>query len=233
MASEKRLIVNADDFGLSPGVNRGIIGAHERGIVTSASLMTRWPASADAAAYARANRRLGMGLHVDMGEWVYRNRRWQPLYEVVAGEDAGAVRAEANHQLDAFRRLVGSDPDHLDSHQHAHRDEPLRSILLELAGELRVPLRHFAPHISYCGDFYGQGERGASYPELVGVERACRILRRLSPGTTELCCHPSAAADVDTMYLQERLIELRTLCDPKVRATIRDEGIRLCSFAHA
>src|SRR5437870_3779943 len=41
------LIVNADDFGLSPGVNRGIIEAHEHGIVTSASLMVRWPAAGE------------------------------------------------------------------------------------------------------------------------------------------------------------------------------------------
>jgi len=50
---ERRLIVNADDFGQSPGINRGIMEAHERGIVTSVSLMVRWPAAVEAAAYAR------------------------------------------------------------------------------------------------------------------------------------------------------------------------------------
>ena len=50
----RRLIVNADDFGQSPGVNRGIIEAHQHGIVTSASLMVSWPAAAEAAAYGRA-----------------------------------------------------------------------------------------------------------------------------------------------------------------------------------
>ena len=49
------LIVNADDFGLSPGVNRGVVQAHERGIVTSASLMVRQPAAGAAAACARAH----------------------------------------------------------------------------------------------------------------------------------------------------------------------------------
>ena len=50
MTAPRSLIVNADDFGQSRGVNRGVIEAHERGIVTSASLMVRWPAaeSADA-----------------------------------------------------------------------------------------------------------------------------------------------------------------------------------------
>lgn len=58
-AQSRFLIVNADDFGQSPGVNRGIIEAHEHGIVTSASLMVRWPAATEAAAYGRQSRRCG------------------------------------------------------------------------------------------------------------------------------------------------------------------------------
>ncbi len=54
MPAKRYLIVNADDFGLSEGVNRGIIRAHEQGIVTSASLMVRGAAAAEAARYARA-----------------------------------------------------------------------------------------------------------------------------------------------------------------------------------
>src|SRR4051794_16830036 len=50
-ARDRYVIVNADDFGQSRGINRGIILAHEQGIVTSASLMVRWAAAAEAAAY--------------------------------------------------------------------------------------------------------------------------------------------------------------------------------------
>jgi predicted glycoside hydrolase/deacetylase ChbG (UPF0249 family) len=54
-------IVNADDFGQSAGINRGIVEAHQRGIVTSASLMVRWHAASEAAAaYARAHPRLSV-----------------------------------------------------------------------------------------------------------------------------------------------------------------------------
>src|SRR5436190_23980393 len=67
-AMRRAVIVNADDFGQSAGINRGIIEAHERGIVTSASLMVRWPAAPAAAAYACAHRGLSVGLHVDLGE---------------------------------------------------------------------------------------------------------------------------------------------------------------------
>ena len=66
------LIVNADDFGQSAGVNRGVAMAHEQGIVTSASLMVRWPAATGAAAFGRAHPGLSVGLHVDLGEWARR-----------------------------------------------------------------------------------------------------------------------------------------------------------------
>jgi predicted glycoside hydrolase/deacetylase ChbG (UPF0249 family) len=65
---ERTLIVNADDFGLTSGVNAGIARAHEEGILTSASLMVRWPAAAEAAAYAARTPGLSVGLHVDLGE---------------------------------------------------------------------------------------------------------------------------------------------------------------------
>src|SRR6516225_220913 len=87
----RSLIVNADDFGQSPGVNRGIIEAHERGIVTSASLMVRWPAARAAASYARRHLKLSVGLHFDFAEWACENGNWRPLYEVVPQNDVPAV----------------------------------------------------------------------------------------------------------------------------------------------
>ncbi len=64
MTTLKRLIVNADDFGRTAGINRGIIAAHERGIVTSATLMVNYAPAAEAAALARQNAGIGVGLHV-------------------------------------------------------------------------------------------------------------------------------------------------------------------------
>jgi predicted glycoside hydrolase/deacetylase ChbG (UPF0249 family) len=71
MAAARFLIVNADDLGQSAGATRGILAANDEGIVTSGSLMVRWPAAADAAA-ARSRPRLSVGLHVDLGEWALR-----------------------------------------------------------------------------------------------------------------------------------------------------------------
>jgi chitin disaccharide deacetylase len=230
MGGARYLIINADDFGLSPGVTRGIIEAHERGVVTSTSLMTRWPTAEAAAGYARRRPQLSVGLHVDLAEWFCRNGEWVCLYQVVPDDDRAAAAAEAARQLDAFHRLVGRPPTHLDSHQHVHRNEPVRSVLVELADRLGVPLRHFSPAVRYCGDFYGQMKGGEPFPEAVGVDHLVRVLGELPPGTTELCCHPGYAGDLDSMYRDERAEELRTLCDPRVRAALAAEDIELRSF---
>jgi predicted glycoside hydrolase/deacetylase ChbG (UPF0249 family) len=229
-ADKRYLIVNADDFGRSPSVNRGVIEAHAGGIVTSASLMVRWPAAAEAAAYAREHPDLALGLHFDLGEWVYREGAWLRAYEVVPADDSSAVMEEATRQLAAFHRLLGRDPTHLDSHQHVHLREPVRSVLIEIAGELAVPLRHYDPKIRYCGDFYGQTGKGLPLPEAISADALIEILAALPPGVTELACHPGLDDELQSMYRSERVEELKVLCDPRVRATAAVKKIKLCSF---
>jgi predicted glycoside hydrolase/deacetylase ChbG (UPF0249 family) len=233
MASNRYLIVNADDFGLSPGVNRGIIEANEHGIVTSASLMVRWPAAKEAAAYSLQHQSLGLGLHIDLCEWTFEDETWVPLYEVVAQDDRAAVKEEVLRQLNTFRSLTGKNPTHLDSHQHVHLEEPVRSVMLSLAGELAVPLRGCSRAVHYCGSFYGQTEQGYPDPAGISLEGLLEVLRALPPGVTELGCHPGAANGLDTMYRAERELEVKVLCEPQVRSTLSDLGIRLCSFHQA
>jgi len=229
MAKRRYLIVNADDFGQSQGVNQGIIQAFERGIVTSASLMVRWPAAEMAAKYAREHLTLSVGLHVDLGEWAYREGQWTPVYSVVDECDAVAVAAEVSRQLAQFYTLVGRNPTHLDSHQHVHRDEPARSILIQAGQTLGIPLRHFSK-VHYCGDFYGQMGNGEPYPEGVTTERLMQTMLSLPEGVTEIGCHPGLGDDVDSMYRTERAEELKTLCNPRVRECLATLGVELFSF---
>lgn len=231
MSEERILIVNADDFGRSHGINRGVIETHERGVVTSASLMVRWPAAVEAAAYVREQNMLSLGLHLDLGEWVYETRGWRPTYEVVRLNDANAVRDEVFRQLDVFRRLADCDPTHVDSHQHVHRREPVRSELGRVAHQLGVPLRHIGSKVRYCGNFYGQLDTGSPHPQAISAESLIDIVRNLPAGITELGCHPGETEPLESTYREERPLEVVSLCDPRVRAAIDEEAIRLCSFA--
>src|SRR5262245_40558306 len=112
MSDRKYLIVNADDFGQSTGINRRIIESFEKGIVTSASLMVRWPAAISAALYSREHRDLSIGLHIDLGEWACRDGSWVPIYKVVPLEDSASVAEEVSRQLEIFCILMGRDPTH-------------------------------------------------------------------------------------------------------------------------
>lgn len=231
LAARRRLIVNADDFGLSEGVNRGIAESFERGIVTSASLMVCRPGAEEAAAYARGHPRLSLGLHLDLGEWVAEGGRWTRVQGVVDPEDAYAVAEELDRQLSRFRTLTGAMPTHLDSHQHVHREEPVRSAVERAARWLGIPARELTPGIRYRGDFYGQGARGEPIPGALAAERLEEIVAQLAPGVTELGCHPGLDPDLACVYREEREHEVEALTDPRVRTRIGASGVELTSFA--
>lgn len=229
--ADRRLIVNADDFGRCRLINAGVVRAHEQGVVTSASLMCRWPGAAEAAIYASRRPALALGLHLDLGEWIYREGDWTPAHEVVDLEDVHAVEAEVRGQLRAFRELVGADPTHLDSHQHVHRVEPIASVVLQLAEEIGVPLRSYDARIRHCGDFYGRTREGDPLHEAITAEALINLVRALPEGVTELGCHPGEGSQSDHEYVIERQLEVHALTDSRVRVTLDDEGIGLCSFA--
>jgi predicted glycoside hydrolase/deacetylase ChbG (UPF0249 family) len=229
VSAERLLIVNADDLGLSAGVNAGIFEAHERGIVTSASLMVRASAAAEALASPGAHPELAVGLHLDIAEWQYADGEWRLNYERCPPDDAAAVEAECRAQLDVFRELVGRDPTHLDSHQHTHMSEPVATVAAGLAAELEIPLR--ARGIRYEGGFYGQSGKGEPYPAGIEAEHLVGLIAALPPGRTELGCHPGIGDDTGSSYASERERELRALCDSRVKEALERERIRLCSFA--
>lgn len=221
------LIVNSDDFGFTESVNCGIIEAHEHGLVTSASLMVNRPGAPQAADYARHHDGLDLGLHVELRRWRVRRRPWSS-----ARAERGLVSAvtrDVAEQLDRFRRLVGCDPTHLDSHHHRHRIEALRPIFLSVAHELEIPLRQFDPEIRFVGDFYGQADGRPSH-DAVTPQALVSVLEGLRPGVTELCSHPGYTEGLKDWYREERALEVRTLCDPSVREAIDRLGITLTTF---
>lgn len=229
----RRLIVNADDFGQTPGINRGTIACHQRGVVSSASLMVRWPAAAEASELARRNPAMSVGLHIDLCEWNQTGGEWQPLYEVVPPDDEAKVREEILRQFEVFEQLMGQTPTHVDSHQHVHREGAAHRVAKEMASRLGVPLRQFHPRIRYDGGFYGQGRNAQSCPEWISVDALIRLIETLPDGITEFGCHPGLGRDVDSMYRDERELEVATLCDPRVREALDANGVVLVSFRDA
>ena len=250
MSAARRLIVNADDLGRTPGINRGIAEAHCRGIVTSATLMVTHAAAAEVARVARENPSLGLGLHVALtgGAPALSPERVPSLVDArgllpakpegLAAADGCELRAEMRAQLERFERLVGRLPTHFDSHHHAHRLPAVLEALVELARETDLPVRCASPDMraslraagiattdAFVEDFFGDG---ATLTTLL------RLVHALEPGVTELMCHPAYVDDelrAGSSYADARQHELAVLTSADARAAVRDAGVELVSFA--
>ncbi len=221
--SDRFLVVNADDFGASTGVNRGILECHVDGVLTSTSAQVTGTAVDEAVSMSRDHPELAIGLHWDI---VGEDERTFDSY------DWDAVRREFRDQLARFEDLFGRGPTHVDSHRHQHRQPHLRPVFRELVEPLGVPLRDDG-RVQFVGDFYAQWEWQVTDLEKVSVEAFLGLLeRRVPPGWTEFSCHPGYAGDdYSAVYLEEREAEVRTLTDPRLREAIEADGISLVSYA--
>jgi predicted glycoside hydrolase/deacetylase ChbG (UPF0249 family) len=215
----KRLVVNADDLGYDPAIDRGILEAHARGIVTSATAMVETPFSAEA--LRAAPRSLGVGLHA------------------VIEPQAGRAGAEAalRRQIGRFRALRGAAPTHLDSHKHAHARPDVLAAFADVAAELRLPVRAIDAHMREAlrarGVFTTDGFLGdAALRPAWTLEALLRALSTLRAGVTELMAHPGhAPSHARTSFGAEREVELGALCHAEARAVLAIAGVRLCTYA--
>lgn len=185
----KRLIVNADDFGMTEGVNRAILEAHQRGIVTSTSLLANGAAFANAVEIARSHPSLGVGVHLNLTEGrpasepVRVPRLLTPQGTFLRGAPRLASRLLADRAILAeieieFRAQIekvmsaGIAPTHLDGHQHVHMWPSVFAVAARLARHygiagLRCSRERRAP---------GQGLLGRNTPD------RSKILRQLGTG---------------------------------------------------
>lgn len=250
-ARVKRLIVNADDFGRSAGVNAGVLEAHARGIVTSATVMVLEKAAArgirEAAERARG---LSLGLHFSLTGGsrtaaaardvpnlapggVFRRTREELPHRLPAEE----VLLELEAQIGIFEVLARKPPTHLDSHHHVALHASVAPVFAAVAKKRSLPVRAASEDARralraagvrtpdrFVDSFYGEA---ATFEELE------KILGGLPEGTTELMCHPGRA-DQDlrqgSTYVDEREWEIEVLCDPNIRALARSQKIELVGF---
>jgi chitin disaccharide deacetylase len=211
----RRLIVNADDLGLTEGVNRGIIEAHTAGVLTSASLMVETPGAEHGAAIAREHPALSVGLHfVDDGPDL-----GQP----------GHAEREFARQLARFRELMRSEPTHVDSHHHVHFAH--FPTFGPLVAPLGVPLRGDG-RVRYIGSFYGHPRPGEADHERITAAWLLALVEAEATGEfSELGCHPGRVTEeLHSSYGPEREIELATLTEPGLRRRIESLGLTLASY---
>jgi len=253
--SKKRkifLIVNADDFNLTPGVSAGILEAHDRGIVTSTTVFVNFPFHRDILKEIRRRKTLGVGLHLNI-------TLGKPLLpsSCVSGladeggffrkpEDFSSVSRvelllEYERQIGRFKEVFGKRPSHLDTHHQIHDDPAVFEVIRQLAFRYRLPVR-----LSRCFR-KEEKERFGAYripftdslvPDLDSkrawtVSSLARAIERMKEGVYELMCHPArcdAKLRAISSFHFPREQELHALCSPEISELIAGRNIQRISF---
>ncbi len=247
--SNKYLIINADDGGLSPETDAGILDTIRAGVVTSVSLFVNPPFCADVEAYRQSEVSIGLHLNLTLGcpctplvglPLVDEDGCFHPSgWKNPGAFDGASVKAEFLGQLSRFRGLTGVDPAHLDVHKHLHRRSPaIFSALIEIAAELSIPVRCLdetmrtacrAAGVMVTDQFLGD-VMPAPYWTL---ERLKSESGRIPDGITELMCHPGKGMKPmgSLTYIAERDEERRALCSPEAKEFLAP--FRLVNFRTA
>ncbi|MFZ5810734.1 MAG: ChbG/HpnK family deacetylase [Thermodesulfobacteriota bacterium] len=250
----RRLVVNADDFGLTDGICRGIVHAMDHGVVRATTAMTRPPGAAGRiAAHAGAlSGRMGIHFQLTGGhppclppgevpslvapEGVFAGKRMD-IGEVAAGE----LRREWRAQL-GFLRSCGVEPTHMDTHHHVHKRPDVFPVYLEFARELGIPARATNPDMAAalraagvrCADgfitgFFGEDLSPGRFLDL--VDQAFTGLS--DTAVVELMCHPGhddPELSAISSYSAAREREIAVLTSAEVRLGLAGMGIAVAGM---
>ncbi|MBS4174471.1 chitin disaccharide deacetylase [Bacillus sp. FJAT-49736] len=232
-----RLIVNADDFGYSKGVNHGIVDAFKYGIVNSTTMMMNMAGTDHAIELAKENADLPVGIHLvltcgkpllsDVPSLVDEKGNFKRLSVLQLEKDIDLDELEREWTAQIERFLAsGLTPTHFDSHHHTHGIKEFYPVVQKLAERYGLSVRksvldEFAGIPSYTDefvhDFYGETATKDFFLQLLN--------RNLDGKSVEVMCHP-AYLDAEVMsgssYNVERIKELDILTN-----TVLPEGIVL------
>jgi len=243
------LVINADDFGYSKGVNIGIIEAYQNGVVTSATMMTNMPEAEHAAALALENPGLGVGIHLvlDCGAPVNANvpslvnekGQFHKIEGLMQVAELSDIERELNSQIEKFHSF-GLVPTHLDSHHHLHSHKKVYPIIEKIAESYHLPIRkvsadpnhssnrHLQTTQFFIHKFYGNDLTTQFFLDL--------LEETTSYDTAELMCHPAFIDEPllkGSSYALQRVRELAILTDSEVRNAIERMNIQLVTYKEA
>lgn len=243
------LIVNADDFGYSAGINYGIIDAYQNGILSSTTLMANMPGFKQATLLAKENPELGVGVHLTLtcGSPVKNNvkslvetdGKFHKLsfYEKDFFIDLDELYDEWKAQIDAVI-AGGIRPTHLDSHHHVNTIAPLTTIFERLAKEYDLPVRHnyeFSKSFVTTRRFFTVLDTLGRDKEIWKPMTIHNLIEDVKTfGSVEAMTHPGYidAVVLDNSSLNDnRAFQLRELQKESYRKLLQENDITLGTYA--
>ena len=152
----KKIIINADDFGLTAKINQGIVSAHKNGVVTSTSIIASDYSAAfdDAVKLAKENQNLEVGIHIELDKFFNVDQTKGVVYNwLTEPAPLDQVKNEVRNQIQRLKN-AGINPPHMTSHHHVHLRNELLPIVIEIAKEQGIKIVRFARRFfSQNGDF--------------------------------------------------------------------------------
>lgn len=243
----KKVIINADDFGMTLGNTIGILHSHVEGVVNSTTIMMNMPYAKFALEKAKEYPNLGVGIHLvltvgkplvvnkacfvdDKGD--FRRPNSYPNGDVNVN-NCDELYVEWKAQIEKFIEIAGKKPTHIDSHHHIHLLEGQIEVIRKLAKEYDIPVRQRYEvlvdnyeHIPFTEDFYGS--------DAVCIETIKKIINEAEDGI-EIMCHP---AFIDqrlynmTSYCMPRMTELDVLCQPELKEWLAKQDIEMINYTN-
>lgn len=246
---KKYVIINADDFGLTEEINRGIAECFEAGVVTNASLIINEKGSEDAVQYVE-KLNLPVGLHINLfcrdlpegglfgtkGKLRRVLREREDLHTIstpLNKKDLEAVYREFQCQLQVFTNTVGGPPNHLDYHLGLHFTPEIFDIFVRFAEEHSLPFRW--GNQSSIKPFYEKHPHrwidSFNGPHAT-LQNFLHILDHLGEGINEISVHPGyRSKDIPDSYNSERENELKILLSDAVRKRLKKADFSLTDYS--
>ncbi|MDR1522942.1 MAG: ChbG/HpnK family deacetylase [Endomicrobium sp.] len=227
----KRLIINADDFGKTEDITKAIIVAHKYGVLSSTTIMVKGAAFELASKLIKETPSLKTGLHIDL-DCIFLmkepNRFYKKLIKITPSMKT-KIKDEIDIQLDRFLK-AGFVLTHLDSHHHSHMHPEVLPIVASKAKELNASIRFHNNYYDRSIFFYKNLEKEILSPILKHFNLKYPYFLRdrfdldLNFETAEVMLHPG--------FLERwRAIDLARCLNPDLEQSIKERNIEIISFA--
>lgn len=241
-----KLIVNADDIGLSEGVNYGILSAYKNGIVRSTTIMPGMPAFDHAVEILKENPGLGCGVHMTLS----LNKPVLNTHKTIIDENGNFYRRITNDlvsekfDLDEIYKefcaqidkviSTSVKVDHLDSHHHVHTLSSLKPVIEKIVNKYKLPIRGgFEDIINYdrvvpmTESFYSDNVTENYFEEFLNELKGYDVI--------DLMCHP-AFIDENlvnaTSYAMQRMKEYSILTSKKVKKYLEENDFEITNYSN-